>query len=129
MSVREISKNISSLTDSDSVETYDETGAVNYTSVLNALSDAVTNVGVYAGASLKENWQDKTFRGGLRLVGWNPEENDPHAQVAEWFSIDGEFAYTPEESSMIYTSVAENATFQYFSEDNLFVYDQRGFSM
>jgi hypothetical protein len=34
----------------------------------------------------------------------------------------------PSESSEVYTSVAENATFNYFSEENLFVYDQRGFA-
>ena len=42
--------------------------------------------------------------------------------------FDGEFVYTPSESSEVFTSVAENATFNYFSEENLFVYDQRGFA-
>lgn len=80
-----------------------------------------------AGSLLKDNIQDRTARGGLRLADWNPERNDSHAQLAEWFNFDSEFIYGPEESSQLFTSVSENATFQYFSEDNLFVYDERGF--
>jgi polyamine oxidase len=82
-----------------------------------------------AGESLKNNLQDKSFRAAFRhAADWKPKKADAHSQLAEWWSFDSEFAFTPEESSAIFTSVAENATFQYFSEDNLFVVDQRGFS-
>lgn len=80
-----------------------------------------------AGSLLLNNLQDRTFRAAFRLQGWDPAKNDSYRQTAEWWLFDGEFVYKPEESSEIFTSVAENATFNYFSEDNLFVYDQRGF--
>ena len=85
-------------------------------------------VTIDAGSLLKHNIQDRTFRAGLRLQGWDPAKEDSHRQALEWWLFDGEFAYNPSESSEMYTSVAENATFNYFSEENLFVYDQRGFA-
>lgn len=116
------------MSDWDNMRTYDEAGAANFTDLMLTFNGALSNVSKNAGASLTESWHDMTLRGGLRLVGWNPEKSDPHAQVAEWYAIDSEFVFTPEESSMIYTCTAENATFQHFSNENLFVTDQRGFS-
>lgn len=74
-----------------------------------------------------ENLQDHSCRTALMLEGWNPS-GDPYKQVIEWWNVDGEYAYAPEESSLVFTEVAANATFQYFSDENQFVYDQRGFS-
>ena len=78
---------------------------------------------------MQNNGQDRSLRAAARLQGWNPRQNDSYAQVAEWWAIDAEYNYTPDESSEVFTSVADNATFQYFSDENNFVIDQRGFSV
>lgn len=82
----------------------------------------------HAGSLLKNNIQDKTVRAALRFMGWNPAANNAHAQFADWFGSDFESSFTPEENSAVFSSVADNATFKHFSDDNLFVYDQRGYS-
>ncbi|KAJ5597436.1 hypothetical protein N7537_007520 [Penicillium hordei] len=115
-------------TDQDNTTYFDEKGPANYGNAISEFQDALHRVTVDAGSLLKDNIQDRSFRAGLRLHGWDPAKNDSYRQTAEWWLFDGEFVYTPSESSEVFTSVAENATFNYFSEENLFVYDQRGFA-
>ncbi|KAF3490815.1 polyamine oxidase [Arthroderma uncinatum] len=115
-------------TDYKNKMTYDKTGNKDYSKVMDNFAAAMRRVVVQAGSSLKENVQDKTLRAALRLVGWNPAPDNSHAQLAEWFGCDFESSYTPEENSAVFSSVADNATFAHFSDDNLFVYDQRGYS-
>lgn len=115
-------------TDQDNTTYFDESGPANYHDAIQEFQDALEKVTIDAGSLLKHNIQDRSFRAALRLQGWDPAKNDSHRQAAEWWLFDGEFAYTPGESSEIFTSVAENATFDYFSEENLFVFDQRGFA-
>jgi polyamine oxidase len=106
---------------------FDENGPADYGWAIEEFEDAMEKVGIDAGSLLVNNLQDRTYRSGFRYVGWNPKKDDAYRQAVEWWLFDGEFAFSPEESSEIFTSVAENATFNYFSEENLFVYDQRGF--
>lgn len=107
---------------------FDDNGPTDFGYAIEEFEDAMERVGRDAGALLVDNLQDRTYRSGFRYLGWNPAKNDSYRQTAEWWLFDGEFVYTPEESSEIFTSVAENATFNYFSLDNHFVYDQRGFA-
>lgn len=107
---------------------FDNNGPTDFGYAIEEFEDAMERVGRDAGALLVDNLQDRTYRSGFRYLGWNPAKNDSYRQTAEWWLFDGEFVYTPEESSEIFTSVAENATFNYFSLDNHFVYDQRGFA-
>ncbi|EEQ30114.1 putative sarcosine oxidasee (formaldehyde-forming) [Microsporum canis] len=115
-------------TDYENKTTYDKTGKKDFSSVIANAAAAMQKVVVQAGSLLKENVQDKTLRAALRFVDWNPAPNNAHAQFADWFSSDFESSFTPEENSAIFSSVADNATFSHFSDDNLFVYDQRGYS-
>lgn len=115
-------------TDQDSTTYFDEHGPADYGYAIREFQEAVHKVTIDAGSLLKDNIQDRSFRAGLRLHDWDPAKNDSYRQTAEWWLFDGEFVYTPSESSEVFTSVAENATFNYFSEENLFVYDQRGFA-
>ncbi|RHZ63441.1 uncharacterized protein CDV56_107482 [Aspergillus thermomutatus] len=115
-------------TDQDNLTMFDANGPADFEYAIREFSDALDKVTVDAGSLLLNNLQDRTFRAAFRTQGWDPAKNDSHRQTAEWWLFDGEFIYSPEESSEVYTSVAENATFKYFSEENLFVYDQRGFA-
>lgn len=107
---------------------FDENGPKDFGYAIEEFHDAMERVGQDAGALLVNNLQDRTYRSGFRYTGWNPAKDDQYRQAVEWWLFDGEFAFTPDASSEIFTSVAENATFNYFSPDNNFVYDQRGFA-
>ncbi|KAI9733149.1 MAG: hypothetical protein M1834_003696, partial [Cirrosporium novae-zelandiae] len=114
--------------DFGNITTFDQNGPIDYTDLVDTFSDVWDNVSIDAGSILQNNGQDRSIRAGARLMGWNPRQNDSYSQVAEWWTIDSEFIYTPDESSEVFTAVANNATFQYFSDENNFVIDQRGFS-
>ncbi|KAJ6160171.1 hypothetical protein N7497_004708 [Penicillium chrysogenum] len=103
-------------TDQDNTTYFDERGPADYDYAIREFQEAMEKVTIDAGSLLQHNIQDRSFRAGLRLQGWDPAKDDSYRQTAEC------------ESSEVYTSVAENATFNYFSEENLFVYDQRGFA-
>lgn len=83
-----------------------------------------------AGVLLKDNIQDRTLRQGLTHVGWVPEQRDypQAAEAVEWWLYDGEQAYTPDETSLIFNTAVSNFTFAQFSSENNFVVDQRGHS-
>lgn len=83
-----------SYSDYDSIETFNETGAVDFTGLLDEYEDAFTTFGQDAGYILTDNLQDRTARSGLSLAGWKPEK-DPAAQAAEWWSYDFEYANPP----------------------------------
>ncbi|KAL4925243.1 uncharacterized protein BDV17DRAFT_300408 [Aspergillus undulatus] len=115
---------ICKVTDQDSLATFAAGGPFDFKYAIDEFNEALDKVLPDAGSLL----QDRTLRATFRLHDWNPAKNDSYRQTAEWWLFDGEFIYSLEESSEIFTSVAENATFNYFSEDNLFIYDQRGFA-
>ena len=47
-----------------------------------------------AGYILSNNLQDRSFRSGLRLAGWNPG-TDMEAKAVEWWEFDFEYGSTP----------------------------------
>ncbi|KAF2090381.1 polyamine oxidase-like protein [Saccharata proteae CBS 121410] len=110
-----------------SILTYNETGAVDYTDLLDDFEDAYAVAEQNAGYILTENLQDRSTRAGFSLAGWKPKHNMA-MQAVEWWCWDWETAWTPEESSFEFGITGYNATFYQFSEDNNYVWDQRGFN-
>ncbi|KAK4692806.1 polyamine oxidase, partial [Lecanoromycetidae sp. Uapishka_2] len=110
-----------------SIKTFNETGAVDYTDLLNDFETDYSTLEQDAGYILTENLQDRSTRSGLSLAGWKPGK-DPQAQAIEWFEWDFEYAYTPEESSEEFGIVNFNTTFYQYSDANNYVFDSRGFN-
>ncbi|KAJ6506609.1 hypothetical protein C8R45DRAFT_894127 [Mycena sanguinolenta] len=112
-----------------SVVTYDETGKVDYLDVLNNAVDAYTNLTVVGGGRVPTKQVDATCRTGYSLIGVKPKT--PAEMVAEYYVVDWEYAQTPEQTSWIASSWANNFTFDPdqggFADDNLLSIDQRGF--
>ncbi|CAG9997015.1 unnamed protein product [Clonostachys byssicola] len=116
-------------TDSKSVITYDETGQVDYKNLIDEYEEAWEGAQVESGRYLTENLQDITVRAGLSLAGWRPHKKDMHAQAVDWFGWDFESATPPEDASLVFGMTGVyNATYNHFSEEDRFVWDQRGFN-
>jgi polyamine oxidase len=113
--------------DLSSIMTFDETGANNFTDILDEFEEHYAIAEQYAGTILSENLQDRSTRAGLRQSGWRPK--DAHRKAVEWWLWDWEYAQTPEESSFVYDIVAYNLTYYAFSEYSNFSIDQRGFNV
>lgn len=64
--------------------TYDETGYVDYSDLLDDFETAYAVLEQDAGTILVENLQDRSVRTGLRLAGWNPM-GDAHRKAVEWW--------------------------------------------
>lgn len=114
--------------DFDSIETYNETGKVDFIDEIQNFIDSVDKLSEVADELLEENIQDRTFRQGLALADWNPEQRDypQAADAVEWWLYDGEQAFTPDETSLLFNVAVSNFTFSQFSDENNFVIDQRG---
>ncbi|KAK8035533.1 hypothetical protein PG993_010528 [Apiospora rasikravindrae] len=108
--------------------TYNETGEVDFASEIEEYENAVDRMGAEAGELLADNIQDRTMREGLTHVGWKPSQRDypQAADAVEWWLYDGEQAYTPEETSLVFNAAVSNFTFLQFSDENNFIVDQRG---
>ncbi|RPA82473.1 amine oxidase [Ascobolus immersus RN42] len=102
-------------------------GPANYENKIKEWEEAYEEVEYRAGEMWVNNEQDRTFGAALRSVGWNAV-NDMEKSTIEWLNMDWEYTFSPEESSTEMTTIAYNATFYQFSEENEFVTDQRGFS-
>ncbi|MCJ1321281.1 hypothetical protein MMC15_006625 [Xylographa vitiligo] len=113
--------------DYSSIETFDQTGAVNYTDLLDTFDDAYSVLEQDAGYILTKNLQDRSYRAGLSLSGWKPGKN-MQAQATEWWQFDWEYGQSPEESSEEFAIVNYNTTFYQYSDANNYVFDQRGFN-
>ncbi|KAL9637820.1 MAG: hypothetical protein Q9164_001963 [Protoblastenia rupestris] len=113
--------------DFSSIQTFTEEGAVDYTNLFDIFDEAYAVVEQDAGYIFTENLQDRSFRSGLSLAGWKPRMNK-QAGAVEWFGVDFEYAYPPEQSSQEFAIVAYNSTFYQYSEENNFVFDERGFN-
>ncbi|KAH6657570.1 putative flavin-containing polyamine oxidase [Truncatella angustata] len=113
--------------DYSSILTYDETGYMDYADLLDEWDTIYDIAEDDAGTILTENRQDYSARTGLGLAGWKPKK-DMHAQAVEWWSWDWETSYVPEQSSFEFGVAGNNLTFNQFSDENNFVWDQRGFN-
>ena len=120
-------KLVNTYSDLTSLETFNETGAYDFRSLVDDYEDAYETFEQDAGYILTENLQDRSARTGLSIAGWTPG-HDPAAQAAEWFSYDYEYAYPPDQSSHEFSVVNFNTTFYQYSDENNFVHDERGFN-
>ncbi|THC91472.1 hypothetical protein EYZ11_009055 [Aspergillus tanneri] len=116
------------LSDYDSIVTYDESGATDYHGILEAYTRAKKIASQDAGRILTDNVQDQTARTGLAMAGWRPRMDDMKAQAVEWWNWDWEDASSPETSSFAFGMAGENLTFNQFGESNHLVVDPRGYS-
>ncbi len=80
------------------IGTFNETGATDFTSLIDEFEEAYSIVERDAGNILRDNLQDRSIRAGLSLAGWKPRK-DVQAQAVEWWSLDFEYASTPVQSS------------------------------
>ncbi|KAF2196811.1 putative flavin-containing polyamine oxidase [Delitschia confertaspora ATCC 74209] len=110
-----------------SIQTYDETGYTDYSSLLDDYEEAYAKLEQNAGVILTNNLQDMSTRAGESLAGWKPKK-DMKAQAVEWWEWDWETSYPPEQSSLVFGITGYNLTFYQFSDENNFVTDQRGFN-
>lgn len=79
-----------------SIETFDETGAVDFTDRIADFEDnAYTALEQDAGYILSEDLQDRSVRSGLSLSGWKPKRDDMIAQAVEWWEWDWEYSFSP----------------------------------
>lgn len=83
-----------SYSDYSSIETFNETGAVNFTYLLDDFEGSYSTVEQDAGYILVDNLQDRSYRSGLSLAGWKPRQNKAQ-QAVEWWEFDWEYSYTP----------------------------------
>ncbi|PSR81541.1 hypothetical protein BD289DRAFT_454753 [Coniella lustricola] len=113
--------------DYDSILTYDETGANNYTDVLDEYDDASDVAVANAGTILIENLQDTSARAGFSVVGWKPKE-DMHKAAVEWWNWDWDAGYSMDKSSFVFGVTGDNVTFNQFGDNDNFVIDQYGFN-
>ncbi|KAL1964883.1 hypothetical protein VTN77DRAFT_6236 [Rasamsonia byssochlamydoides] len=110
-----------------SIATFDETGAHDYTDLIDEFNNAYSILEQDAGTILLNNLQDRSVRAGLSLSGWKPRK-DMRKQAVEWWEWDWEYAYEPELSSQVFGIVNYNTSFYQWSDANNFVTDQRGFN-
>lgn len=113
--------------DYDSLTTYDETGASDYSDLLDAYDDASDTAYADAGYYLTENLQDPAARVGLTLAGWTPA-GDMRKAAVEWWNWDWDGSYSPDQSSFVFGITGDNFTFNQFGDNDNFVIDQRGFN-
>ncbi|KAJ9205644.1 hypothetical protein DTO021D3_2250 [Paecilomyces variotii] len=113
--------------DYSSILTYNKDGYSNYSDLIDDYENGpYSEIEYGAGIILTENLLDQSFRAASSLAGWKPQT--PEEQAVEWWEIDWEYSYPPEECSETYTVVNYNTTFYQFSEANNLVIDQRGFN-
>ncbi|KAI0303520.1 amine oxidase [Multifurca ochricompacta] len=100
---------------------------------MQTFNDAVENFAaltVGGGERILRGLVDTTTRSGYSLLGAKPRT--PHEIASEYYQFDWEYAQTPEQSSWLASSWANNFTFNSgqggFSTENLLTIDQRGFA-
>jgi polyamine oxidase len=91
-----------------SIETFDASGMVDYSDLLNGYSNAYAIVEEDAGYLWANNQQDCSLRSGLSIAGRNPKKN-MNAQAAEWWQFDWEYSYWPDQSSEEWAVIVRTA--------------------
>lgn len=112
--------------DTSSIATYNETGAVDYVHLIDEYEEYWSIFEQNAGTILKNNLQDRSFSAGLWQSGWRTR-NDAARKAVEYWMWDWEVAQTPQESSFVFGIAGYNLTYYGFSELSYFSVDQRGF--
>ena len=69
---------------------------------------------------------DITVREALTRKGWEP--SNPTEYVAEWYNFDFSYAESPDKTSLFGAYSAKNNNYDFSSETDFFVTDQRGYS-
>ncbi|KAI1477874.1 amine oxidase [Daldinia eschscholtzii] len=110
-----------------SILTYDETGIADFTDLFETFENVYSTVEQDAGQILTDNLQDTSMRAGFSVAGWKPKK-DMRAQALEWWEWDWETAWPPEQSGLLFGITGYNLTYYQFSDENNFVWDQRGFN-
>lgn len=77
-------KIVNKYSDYSSIATFNETGAVDYTPLLDEFEEAWAIFEQDAGYALTENLQDKSMKAGIWKAGWNPKK-DMMKQAVEWW--------------------------------------------
>jgi polyamine oxidase len=90
--------------DYSSILTYDQTGAVDFSGLLDDYEDSYAVVEEDAGDILAENLQDRSFRAGLSVAGWKPKKN-MQQQAADFWEFDWEYSYSPDMSSQTWAII------------------------
>lgn len=72
------------LSDFTSMQTYDDTGSVDYTYLLDEYEIASKKMAEIGSVILKNNLQDMSIRQGMALGGWKPKVDDMAAQAVDW---------------------------------------------
>ncbi|KAK6949941.1 hypothetical protein Daesc_008264 [Daldinia eschscholtzii] len=110
-----------------SILTYDKTGIADFTDLFETFENVYSTVEQDAGRILTDNLQDTSMRAGFSVAGWKPKK-DMRAQALEWWEWDWETAWPPEQSGLLFGIAGYNLTYYQFSDENNFVWDQRGFN-
>ena len=92
-----------------SIETFNETGPVDFSDLINDVDDAYTFVEQDTGTFITDNVQDYSMRSGLSIAGWQPKK-DAQKEAAEWWVFDWEYSWQPEVSSAQFTVANYNTT-------------------
>lgn len=96
--------NVSNIySDYDSILTYDQTGASDYSDILDDYDTASDIAVADSGYILTENLQDTSARTGLSLAGWRPN-GDMKMAAVEWWNWDWDGSYSPDKSSFVFVS-------------------------
>ncbi|TFY77404.1 hypothetical protein EWM64_g6607 [Hericium alpestre] len=112
-----------------SMTTFDHTGQVDYMDTFNTAIKDYAKLMVGGGGRVPGGLVDTTARIGYSLIGAKPRTFQE--RVAEYYMFDWEYAQTPEQTSWIASSWANNFTYNAdqggFSHENLLSVDPRGF--
>ena len=83
-----------SISNYSSIETFNETSAVNYTELFDDYEDAYSTLEQDAGYILSQTLQDRCTRSDLSLASSKPAQNKA-TQAIEPFQFDFEYALSP----------------------------------
>ena len=112
--------------DYDDLLTYDQNGWFNYLAVVDQVSTHINQVLEDAERWETSNLEDLSFAQALGHRGWIPQTS--YKRVAEWSAFDLNAGDTPSATSMIQTAINDKMTFDYWSDEDQFVTDQRGYA-